>query len=93
MIKLDEERDIARLAVDGWTLDFARQVGKTLKDDLSRRDFRINAIALQLENEPKLYEWREIGGLLKPIANSFCSKYIMQPKSMITSFKNKVYYI
>tara|TARA_Y100000994_G_scaffold176494_1_gene145622 strand:+ start:248 stop:973 length:726 start_codon:yes stop_codon:yes gene_type:complete len=41
------------------------------------------------ENEPRLYEWREIGGLLKPIANAFCSKYIMQPKSMITSFKNK----
>ena len=47
-IKLDEKRDIARLVINGWTLDFARQVGKNLEDDLLRRDFRINAIALSL---------------------------------------------
>ena len=38
-IKLDEKRDIARLVVNGWTLDFARQVGNNLTDDLLRRDF------------------------------------------------------
>ena len=26
-IKLDKKRDIARLVINGWTLDFARQVG------------------------------------------------------------------
>ena len=55
-IKLDEKRDIARLVVNGWTLDFARQVGKTLEDDLFRRDFRINAIALRLEEKPEIYD-------------------------------------
>jgi len=55
-IKLDEKRDIARLAVNGWTLDFARQVGNTLKDDLLRRDFRINAIALRLEENPQIFD-------------------------------------
>ena len=55
-IKLDEKRDIARLVVNGWTLDFARQVGNNLKDDLLRRDFRINAIALRLEENPVVYD-------------------------------------
>ena len=60
-INLDEERDIARLVVNGWTLDFAGQVGETLEDDLWRRDFRINAIALKLGEEPKLVD--PTGGL------------------------------
>ena len=55
-IKLDEKRDIARLVVNGWTLDFARQVGKTLEDDLLRRDFRINAIALKLQKNPEIFD-------------------------------------
>ena len=60
-IKLDEKRDIARLVVNGWTLDFARQVGENLKDDLLRRDFRINAIALRLEDQPEIFD--PTGGL------------------------------
>ncbi len=60
-INLDEERDIARLVVNGWTLDFAGQVGKKIEDDLWRRDFRINAIALKLGEEPKLID--PTGGL------------------------------
>ena len=55
-IKLDEKRDIARLVVNGWTLDFARQVGESLEDDLLRRDFRINAIALRLEGNPEIFD-------------------------------------
>ncbi len=60
-IKLDEKRDIARLVVNGWTLDFARQVGKNLEDDLLRRDFRINAIALKLSEKPEIFD--PIGGM------------------------------
>jgi len=55
-IKLDKKRDIARLVVNGWTLDFAGQVGDSLKDDLLRRDFRINAIALKLEEKPEIFD-------------------------------------
>tara|TARA_Y100001968_G_scaffold297456_1_gene306415 strand:+ start:13104 stop:14333 length:1230 start_codon:yes stop_codon:yes gene_type:complete len=47
-VVLDQERDIARLIVDKWTIDFAKQIGESLQDDLSRRDFTINAIALTL---------------------------------------------
>jgi len=55
-VVLDEERDIARLAVDGWTLDFARQMGKNVEDDLFRRDFRLNAIGLNLNPEGQLID-------------------------------------
>ena len=55
-IKLDEKRDIARLVINGWTLDFARQVGENLQDDLLRRDFRINAIALRLTGKPEIID-------------------------------------
>ena len=55
-IKLDEKRDIARLVINGWTLDFARQVGENLQDDLLRRDFRINAIALRLTGKPEIFD-------------------------------------
>ncbi|AIQ96320.1 CCA tRNA nucleotidyltransferase [Prochlorococcus sp. MIT 0801] len=60
-IKLDEKRDIARLVINGWTLDFARQVGENLKDDLLRRDFRINAIAIKLKEKPEIYD--PMGGM------------------------------
>ena len=55
-IKLDEKRDIARLVINGWTLDFARQVGENLQDDLLSRDFRINAIALRLTGKPEIFD-------------------------------------
>ena len=47
-VVLDAERDMARVALKGWTIDLARQEGATLNDDLNRRDFRLNAIALEL---------------------------------------------
>ncbi|MBW3041202.1 CCA tRNA nucleotidyltransferase [Prochlorococcus marinus] len=56
LIRLDEKRDIARLVVNGWTLDFASQAGGNLKDDLFRRDFRINAIALRLKEKPEIFD-------------------------------------
>ena len=55
-VSLDEKRDIARLIINGWTMDFARQVGKNLKEDLFRRDFRINAIALRLKEKPEIFD-------------------------------------
>ncbi|MEM1427731.1 MAG: CCA tRNA nucleotidyltransferase, partial [Cyanobacteria bacterium P01_H01_bin.130] len=46
-VVLDAEREIARVVFKGGTADFARQVGPTLETDLHRRDFTINAIAVQ----------------------------------------------
>ncbi len=61
VVVLDTDRDIARLVINGWTIDFAKQEGKSLQEDLFRRDFRINAIALTLEKIPQLID--PTGGL------------------------------
>ena len=55
-LKLDEKRDISRLVINGWTLDFARLFGENLTEDLFNRDFRINAIALRLEKKPEIFD-------------------------------------
>jgi tRNA nucleotidyltransferase (CCA-adding enzyme) len=44
-VVLDEARQIARVVFEGATADFALQVGDTLREDLARRDFTVNAIA------------------------------------------------
>ncbi|MCM1983330.1 CCA tRNA nucleotidyltransferase [Lyngbya confervoides] len=44
-VLLDAERQIARVVFPKTTADFALQVGKSLEEDLHRRDFTINAIA------------------------------------------------
>ena len=48
-VVLDEQRDIARLVLNGWTIDVARQEGDCLEEDLWRRDYSLNAIALPLQ--------------------------------------------
>ena len=48
-VVLDEQRDIARLVINGWTIDLARQEGDGLEDDLWRRDYSLNALALPLQ--------------------------------------------
>tara|TARA_Y100001968_G_scaffold60005_1_gene50980 strand:+ start:891 stop:2129 length:1239 start_codon:yes stop_codon:yes gene_type:complete len=65
-VVLDKERDIARLVIDGWTIDFAKQIGKNLEEDLRRRDFRINAIAMTLCSNPKIVD--PFGGI-KDLSN------------------------
>ncbi len=42
---LDARREIARIVFPQATVDFAQQVGGSLRTDLQRRDFTINAIA------------------------------------------------
>lgn len=48
VVVLDAERSIARLVLQGWTIDLARRMGANLRQDLLRRDYTANAIALQL---------------------------------------------
>ncbi|QNI56574.1 tRNA nucleotidyltransferase (CCA-adding enzyme) [Synechococcus sp. BIOS-E4-1] len=60
-VVLDEQRDMARLVLGGWTIDLARQEGETLDDDLNRRDYRLNAIALSFDGSPRLLD--PTGGL------------------------------
>lgn len=48
VVVLDQDRSIARLVLQGWTIDLARCLGANLHDDLLRRDYSVNAIALPL---------------------------------------------
>jgi len=45
-VLLDAERQIARVVFKDGTADFAQQMGNTIEEDLGRRDFTMNAIAL-----------------------------------------------
>ena len=56
VVILDERRDIGRLVFKGSTFDFSSQIGEDLVDDLLHRDFTINAIAVTLEEKPKLLD-------------------------------------
>ncbi|MGQ0644055.1 MAG: CCA tRNA nucleotidyltransferase [Elusimicrobiota bacterium] len=53
---LDEERGVYRVAVKGaagaGVFDFSKLQGRTLAEDLRRRDFTVNAMALALEDAP-----------------------------------------
>ena len=55
-VVLDEQRDMARLVLKGWTIDFARLEGNDLTEDLFRRDFKLNAIALRLSEPHQLFD-------------------------------------
>ncbi|WP_434683930.1 CCA tRNA nucleotidyltransferase [Pseudanabaena minima] len=46
-VVLDAERKIARVVFKNGTADFAQQMGSSLIDDLGRRDFCMNAIAME----------------------------------------------
>jgi len=50
-VVLDDERQIARVVFPQGTLDFALQEGETLEKDLQRRDFTINAIAYNMQQQ------------------------------------------
>ena len=60
-VVLDEGHGIARLVIQGWTIDLAAQEGASLEADLGRRDFTVNAIALPLEEGAVLVD--PTGGL------------------------------
>ena len=49
-VVLDEARQIARVVLEGLTIDFAQQEGNNIETDLRRRDFTVNAIAYNLHS-------------------------------------------
>ncbi|MDW8102284.1 MAG: HD domain-containing protein [Anaerolineae bacterium] len=52
-VLLDERREFSRVVFRDFYVDLARMVGKDLLEDLSHRDFTINAIAVRLEDWDK----------------------------------------
>jgi tRNA nucleotidyltransferase (CCA-adding enzyme) len=68
-VLLDAERQIARVVFAHCTVDFARQMGDTIVEDLSRRDFCMNAIALDclhLSQLPLGLEAQNLDNLIDP---------------------------
>lgn len=55
-VVLDPERSIARLVIQGWSVDLARLEGGTLLSDLQRRDYTVNAMALPLADQTALVD-------------------------------------
>ncbi|MEI6427119.1 MAG: CCA tRNA nucleotidyltransferase [Pseudanabaena sp. ELA607] len=49
-VVLDAQRQIARVVFARATVDFAAQVGQTLEEDLQRRDYTMNAIAIACQD-------------------------------------------
>ncbi len=49
-VLLDERREFARVVFRDFYIDLARRVGKDTLEDLSHRDFTINAMAVPLED-------------------------------------------
>ncbi|MEJ2134253.1 MAG: hypothetical protein P8X86_03275, partial [Desulfofustis sp.] len=52
VVILDEENDTARLVLEGLSLDVAgfRKGARTIEEDLVKRDFTINSMAVQLDD-------------------------------------------
>ena len=48
-VLLDAERQIARVVFPGMTVDIAQQDGASIRDDLNRRDYTLNAIAYDIQ--------------------------------------------
>jgi tRNA nucleotidyltransferase (CCA-adding enzyme) len=55
-VVLDHERSIARLVIQGWSVDLARREGPSLESDLHRRDYTVNAMALPLAQPSQLVD-------------------------------------
>ena len=60
-VVLDAPRDMARVVLGPWTIDLAACAGSSLVEDLHRRDYRINAMALPLGVDGPLLD--PLGGL------------------------------
>lgn len=74
-ITLDDFNKIYRVVVNDRTYDFSKKQGKTILEDLSRRDFTINAMAIKAD-------WRlEIGDV---------SKNLIDPFGGIADLKHKI---
>ena len=56
-VVLDQERQIARVVLPSMTIDFAQQEGETIVQDLGRRDYTINAIAFDCEQQTIIDPW------------------------------------
>lgn len=88
-IVLDDENRIYRVVLsDGHTLDFAELQGRTIEDDLKRRDFTINAMARRFPDGPIIDPFRGQLDLRKRLIRG-CSERAFQddPLRVVRAFR------
>lgn len=76
---LDDFNKIYRVVAGDWNYDFSKKQGKTIFDDLSRRDFTINAMAIHSS-----FIVHCSSSIVKPSAN------IIDPFGGVNDMKNKI---
>jgi tRNA nucleotidyltransferase (CCA-adding enzyme) len=76
-VLLDREREIARVVLPQGNLDFAKQVGDSLKADLDRRDFCMNAIALSVHDPNEIIDPHDgRGDIARAMVRMICPENI-----------------
>ena len=85
-IVLDDFNKIYRVIIKGKTYDFSKMQGKNIIDDLSRRDFAINAMAIQIQYTGYLPLNRRRASRIQNTAD----KNIIDPFKGQGDIKNKV---
>lgn len=68
-VLLDSDRAIARVVFKDGTADFAQQMGTSIAEDLSRRDFTMNAIAIDCSKlDPVIDLIKDLPELIDPFS-------------------------
>ncbi len=78
-VLLNEKNEIARVVLPDKThyVDFAKCVGNSIKDDLSRRDFSINAMAYDIKKHELIDIYQGLDDIKNKIVRIFDTKNIL----------------
>lgn len=82
--------DVARVILDDITIDFCKMKGKSIEEDLKKRDFTINSIAKDIKGD----KYIDVVGGIKDIENkiirvSYKDAFLDDPLRMLRAFRLK----
>ncbi|MBW1973769.1 MAG: CCA tRNA nucleotidyltransferase [Deltaproteobacteria bacterium] len=88
-VELDKENGIYRVALKDIFLDFSFLKGKTIKEDLLKRDFTINSIAIKLNDEDLIIDpLKGIDDLKKRIIRqNLKTSFLEDPLRILRAFR------
>jgi tRNA nucleotidyltransferase (CCA-adding enzyme) len=78
-VLLDEKNEIIRVVLSDKIhyVDFAKCIGNTIEDDLSRRDFSINAIAYDIKNHELIDIYKSLDDIKNKTVRIFDAQNIL----------------